>query len=196
MTSPPLPFWQTLDTDAVFNDPRDCARQATRFERQIRRRNIIEYAVGAVMLLAFGSFGIAAGAYGEWTIAGAMALTVAGIAVLLWNLKQRASNLERRPEDPCAAHLRRQYARQHEALRAVPLWYIGPLVPGIVAFYAAVTARLAEAVGWARALEGLIWPASVTFGLLGIVALANWIAARALSRKIAQLDALTGKPRD
>ena len=101
-----------------------------------------------------------------------------------------ACDLERRPEDDCATHLRRQYERQYEALRTVPIWYVGPFMPGLLGFYLAVTARVAEVIGWGNALTGIAGPAAVSFGLIGIILFANWVGARGLKRKIEEIDAL------
>ncbi len=190
MSNPPLPLWFDAAPEATFSEPSDCAARAITFEKRIFRRNAIEYGAGVIVMIAFGASAVAAMIKGELFIAAALALTVVGTAIVLWGLHRRASNLERRPEDPCLAHLRRQYQRQYEALRAVPLWYIGPLIPGIVLFYAAVVARVAEVTGWRVALEGVAGSASVAIVIFGLVALANWWAARSLKRDLASIDGL------
>ena len=141
-------------------------------------RNIVEYIAGGFVTILFGAASIAAFVKGEWLIGSSLTLTLLGIFVVLWNLYHRAGNLDRRAEDPCLVHLRRQYERQHEFLRNVPRWYLGPLVPGIVLFYAAVTYKAAEVMGWANALDGIKWPLAYSFGLFALIAAANWFAAR------------------
>ncbi len=190
MSNPPLPQWFHAAPEAAFSEPSDCAARATTFEKRIFRRNVIEYGAGVIVMIAFGASAVAAAIKGELLIASALALTVVGTVIVLWGLHRRASNLERRPEDACLVHLRRQYQRQYEALRAVPLWYIGPLIPGIALFYAAVVARVAERVGWREAVEGITGSAMVVIAVFALVALANWWAARSLKREIASIDAL------
>jgi hypothetical protein len=72
----------------------------------------------------------------------------------------------------------------------VPNWYIGPLVPGVLAFFAAVTAGVAESKGWIAALEGAMWPFTVTFGLFAVVILLNRVAARAIAAELEGLKTL------
>lgn len=190
MSLPPFPAWQNAASEASFSDPATCAARASKFERTIRRRNLIEYAAGAFVIVLFTASSAGAASKGEWLIALSMALTVVGAVIVLLGLRRRASNLDRRPEDPCVLHLRRQYERQFEALRDVPKWYLGPLIPGLALFYFAVTLGTAEVTGWLEALRGIAWPVVATIGLFGVIALANWIAARSLRRKIEEIDAL------
>ena len=190
MTLPPFPAWQNTASEAEFSDPAACAARASKFERTIRRRNLIEYAAGALVIVLFAASSAGAMIKGEWMIALSMALTVVGAVVVMWGLHRRASNLARHPEDPCVLHLRRQYERQYEALRDVPKWYLGPLIPGVALFYISVTLGTAKVTGWAEALDGMVWPVAATVGLFGAIALANRIAARSLKKKIDEIDAL------
>ena len=190
MTTPPFPHWQNTASEARFSDPVQFVRSTDRLTRNVRIRNAVEYAAGALVIVLFGGSATGAAIKGEWLIGSSLALVVAGTLVLLWNLRKRASNLVRLPEEPCLAHLRRQYTHQYAALNAVPKWYIGPLIPGVALFYIAVTIRMAERTSLATALEGMAVPAAITFGIFALVAVANWLAARGLKRKIAQLDAL------
>lgn len=190
MTKPPLAEWCEAAPDAVFTAPSECSRLAGRFARRIRIRNGIEYAAGVLVIAMFGSAAIGAGTRGEWLIAAALALIVGGTLVILRSLHRRASNIERLPEEPCLAHLRRQYTRQYEALRAVPAWYIGPLVPGCALLYGAVAANVAEVAGWRSALSGIAEPVGITFGIFAVIALLNLVVARGLKRRLDALDAL------
>lgn len=190
MSLPPFPAWQNAASEASFSDPAACAARASKFERTIRRRNLIEYAAGAFVIVLFTASSVGAAFKGEWLIALSMALTVIGAGFVMWGLHRRASNLDRRPEDPCVLHLRRQYERQFEALRDVPKWYLGPLIPGMALFYLAVVLGTAEVTGWVEALRGIALPVVATIGLFSVIALANWIAARSLRRKIEGIDAL------
>lgn len=190
MSTPPIPGWCDAAPDAAFSDPVDCSKRAHGFERRIRIRNITEYGAGALVGVLFGAGAIKAFAEGEQLIALTLALVVVGTAFVMWSLNKRASNLERHPEEPCLSYLTRQYRRQYEALRAVPLWYIGPLVPGIAAFYLVVTAKVAERTDWTTALEGVAGPASITIAVFVAVAGANLWAARSLKRKLESIEAL------
>ena len=190
MTTPPLPQWCDTAPDAAFIAPAECSRRADRFARRIRVRNGIEYAAGVLVIVLFGGSSLGAAGRGEWLIALSLALIVGGTLVILRNLHRRGSNVERLPEEPCLAHLRRQYARQYEALRTVPLWYVGPLLPGCVLLYAGVAAGVAEVAGWRAALSGIVQPAAITFGIFAAIAWLNLFVARGLKRRLDALDAL------
>lgn len=190
MSLPPLTAWLDAGKDAHFSDPAACAARASKFERTIRLRNWIEYVAGGLMTLLFGASAVAAMFRSEWMIGVSMFITMIGIATVMRNLHRRGSNLVRRPEDPCVVHLRSQYVRQFEALRTVPRWYLGPLIPGMALVYISITIGVAEVTGWQQALRGIAWPVAATIALFGAIALANWIAVRSLKRKIAEIDAL------
>lgn len=190
MSNFPIPEWSAQVDDAQFTDPAAVQNRTQHFERTIRRRNRLENAAGFVCLVVFAAFGLGALSRGEFLIAVADALCVIGVLVVTWQLRRRANLLPMRPEAPCLDHLRAQYERQYRALRSVPKWYLGPLIPGIAAFYAAVTVRVAQSAGWARALEGLWLPLGFTVAVFVAIAFANWLAARALKRRIDQIDAL------
>ncbi|MFL0356629.1 hypothetical protein ACI5KX_09110 [Erythrobacter sp. GH1-10] len=190
MSTPPFPQWCEAAPDAEFSASSDCAARIDRFERRIRIRNGIEYGAGAMVCVLFTAAAIAAASVSEWLIAIAFALTVVGAIVVMKGLYTRGSNVDRRPEDPCLVHLERQYRRQYEALRDVPKWYIAPLIPGIAMFYAVVSANVAAKAGWHEALLGLTGPLALTLAIFIGVAAANWIAARALKRKLALLEDL------
>ena len=190
MSKPGLDGWAALAGDAHFAAPDACTARATRFERVIRRRNGIEYAAGVLVIALFGAGAIAAFAIGEWLLALGPLLVIAGALALMWNLHRRGSNLERHPEDSCVAHLRRQLAHQSVALRSVPVWYIGPLVPGVLVFFGTVTFKVAQQAGWSVALSGIAGPASGALGIFAaVIALNRWAASR-LDRQIADLDSL------
>lgn len=190
MSTPPLPQWTDAARDAVFSEPAECARRADRFERRIRIRNLVEYAAGALVLILFTASSVGAAWIGEWAIALSFALVVAGTLIVLRNLARRAGNLERRPEEPCRDHLRRQYRRQYQALRSVGSWYLAPFIPGLVLLYAVITWKVSAVAGWGEALSGIAGPAAATAGIFAAILAANLWAARGLRRDIDALDDL------
>ncbi len=191
MSKPPFPQWQAQSSNAEFSSPEACAKRASKFERQINLRNAIEYVAGAFVFVLFGGLTIMAFVKGEALIGAASAVILAGAGRVIWSLRRNASNLERRPEDACLAHLRRQFQHQYTALRTVPRWYIGPFVPGIMLFFAAITVKTAEVTGWPAAIAGGLFSAAIAFGLFALIIFVNWLAAKALKRKIEAIDALT-----
>ena len=190
MSNAPFPLWTAADTDAAFTDPVACSARASAFERTIARRNHRERWAGWTQLPVWAGM---AGFFlweGEWLTGLAMLLCGAGVLVVLRNLSRRADNLPALPEEPCLTHLERQYSHQRKALESVPLWYVGPLMPGTLAVFAAVTFRTAQSKGWSAAIEGALSPFAITFGVFLAVILLNRFAARRIAADIARLKAL------
>lgn len=192
MTTPPFPDWTSHASDAAFTDPTEMLLKADRFDQTIRRRNLREYAAGwfgvALSLAIAGFFAWA----GEFAHVAALLLLTVGFLVVMRNLHRRGSRLQRLPEEPCIEHLRRQYRHQAEALRSVASWYIGPLVPGMLAMQAAIFWSAAKTQGWEAALTSKVLPiVMIVAFVLGVIALNRW-AARDLMRKLEELDALAG----
>lgn len=186
----PIPEWAAQVDNAQFTDPALVQSRAARFERTIKRRNIIEYAAGALAAALFGAFAVGAAAMGEYLFAAAGALCIACVAVVLWQLNARGSYRPSPPEASCLEHLRAQYQRQYEALRSVPRWYLGPLAFALLGFYAAFAYRFAQVGGWEKAFEGLWQPVALTAAFFVFVGALNLFAARGLKRQIDQIDAL------
>lgn len=191
MSNDPLSFWTGNDSEARFSDPQACARRSTRFERTVRRRNLIEGAAGVLVIALFAVGALAAASVGEWAFAAACALVVAGTAFILWHLHRRGSNLVRRPEDDCRTHLVNQLTRQRDLLRRVPTWYLAPLLPGICAVYGVTVTKVAMFQGWQTALSGVWQPFLATMAFFVFVGVLNLWAARRLTREIGAIEAST-----
>ncbi|MCK0128403.1 hypothetical protein [Erythrobacter sp. F6033] len=190
MNTPPLPEWCEAAPEAAFSPPTDCAARADRFERRIKRRNIVEYAAGIIVAIVSGVGAIAFLREGEGLLSIAMALMALGAVTVMWGLYRRGSNLIRRPEDQCLTHLRRQYQRQYDALRSVPRWYLAPLVPGLAMLYAVRLSQSAQQIGWAEAASQAIIPVTTSIAVFAGVALLNWWAAQGLKSKLSSLNSL------
>lgn len=190
MSPSPFPLWTAAASDAAFTAPEACAVRANAFERKIARRNRLERVAGLVQLPIWGGLAWFFLREGELLAGLSLLLIGAGVLVMLRNLNRQASTVVQLPEEPCLTHLERQYRRQLEALQSVPAWYIGPLVPGVLAFFGVVTARVAESKGWIAALEDALGPFTITFGLFAVVILLNRVAARAIARELAGLKPL------
>lgn len=190
MSNAPFPLWTHAADDAAFTDPDACAARASAFARTIARRNRRERWAGWIQLPVWAGM---AGFFlweGEWLTGLALLLCGAGVLVVLHNLSRRTGNLAALPEEPCLAHLERQYSHQRKALESVPLWYVGPLVPGTLAVFAAVTFRTAQSKGWSAAIDGSLSPLGTTLGVFLAVILLNRYAARRIAADIARLKAL------
>ena len=191
MSQFPIPDWAAQVDDAQFTDPALLQTRARKFERTIKRRNFIEYAAGALCLVAFGSMSVAGIAEGQPVFAAASSLCMVCVLIVLWQLNKRGSYEPLRPEDSCRNHLREQYERQYKALRSVPVWYLGPLAVGVFGFHGAMLVQFATIGGWTKALEGTWQTIAFTAAFFAFVWWLNWFAARKLKEQIDQIDALT-----
>jgi hypothetical protein len=168
----------------------DLAAAATSFERKVRLRNLIEYAVGAVFIPLMAA--AAAFAPWGWMMRTACVLGVLGVAFILWQLHRRAEP-GRTPTEGSTQSLlafqRAELVRQRDALRSVPVWYILPLVP---AFLMLGVGRWFQdhAPGRSLAEDRIVIVACLVIGflVLGIVALFNLLAAAKLDRHIDRID--------
>lgn len=182
-------IWQADGAAQTFTNPEDFMHRSGQFERRIRRRNILEYAAGVFIFAIAAPAAVAFAIDGMTGMAISMVLMMIGTAIALWNLHARASAERRRPEEDCRTHLVAQYRRQADALRKVPLWYIGPLLPSVLGVYGTVAAR---AIGERPAMEiiaNLGVPFAATLAFFGFVIWLNLRAARALERELKTLEA-------
>ena len=188
MTNDPFSFWTGDHADASFSEAGVCQKRATSFEKAIRRRNLVEYTAAALVIAVFGLTGLFFAKTGEWTMLAAVALTIAGAIFVTAKLHRDGSVQERLPEIACKDHLKAQLIRQRDLLRSVPTWYLLPFVPGILGFYLAVTARMAEHQGWPAALEGVSFKLAATVAFFVLVWWLNHRTARRLDREIEAIN--------
>ena len=189
MTDDLKQIWQADAAAGGFADPATLATRSTAFERRIRRRNFIEYAAGALLLCLGGPALVMFVMLGEMLMAGAIGLMLIGTLCVLWNQYRRASSQRRRPEEDCRSHLIGQCRRQADALRTVPLWYIGPLLPGVLGVYGTVGAKAVGVQPWSEILANIGMPLGATLAFFGFVIWLNLRAAKALQRQAEELEA-------
>ncbi|TIX50361.1 hypothetical protein [Alteraurantiacibacter aquimixticola] len=189
--------WQSSGSAAALPPIEELRGKADKFRRKIRRRNLIEYISGAVVLLGFGWILI----FGPlpWTPAvipaeivrlGA-ALVMIGTVFALWQLHKRTA-----PLDPPADggrnsvldYQRAELVRQRDAIDSVLYWYILPFVPGLSVLMLvplALSPTIGELAWFKVVLKACIVPVS----LIGVWWL-NKFAARKLQKMIDEIDAL------
>jgi hypothetical protein len=183
--------WQSSAADPQLPALADLRAGADRFHRVVRRRNLIEYAA-CVLVVVFFSLG----AFRMHPLAAQIgaALIVIGTCVVAWQLHRRASAIAPPAADAARTilqHQRAQLARQRDALAQVGLWYLAPLVPGMLLilfapiFHHGPAALLHMPAGAAFAI-------GVNFLVFGGVWWLNRHAARRLQKMIDELDALGG----
>ena len=187
MSDPFITLWTAQEHDARGLSREELARRSRLLRRRVLRRDLIEYAAGLFVTIAFGWVAVM---LPYWPMRVACAAIVVGTGIVMWNLWHR------RPKDDPAAlardahgYLRAQLVQQRDTLASVARWYIGPLVPGMALFVMASALKSAQTTSLAPALisNGLV-AALAGFVFWGVIAL-NRHAARALDAQIAALDA-------
>ncbi|MEW4448008.1 hypothetical protein [Qipengyuania sp. JC766] len=149
--------WAAQEQDARFTDPEQLTMRSKSFRRTIRRRNLIEYTVAAGLVILFGSRGIDAWSDGQALRALGYAAACIGIAVAMLGLARRGSAGSAGPEESTLSHLRGELTRQVRALRSIAVWYLLPLVPGLILIFAADYQLQATLEGDQSALWSLAW---------------------------------------
>jgi len=187
MPNEPLPdndirnVWQNQPVENIPMPLEEIRQKARQFEKRINRRNLREY-IGAVFVVAAFTFYIFK--FPSLTIRAGSALIIAGTLCIVVQIYKRASPVTLPVDLALTASLefhRRELVRQRDLLRSVWRWYIGPIVPGLVVFYAGIKPQ--RGAGWVFNVLGFL----VVFGLIIWV---NHHAAVGLDRKIAELDNL------
>ncbi|MAK99405.1 MAG: hypothetical protein CL803_07850 [Citromicrobium sp.] len=181
-------LWHAQAAENAFTQPDDLMQRTSSFERQMRRRNLIEYLAGGFVLALSIPAAVLFASIGLTGMALSMALVALGVVVVLWNLRHRASAEVRRPEEECRTHLLAQYRRQADALRKVPLWYIGPLIPGVLGVYATVGFMAAGQVDLWDLVVHVGAPLAATLAFFGFVIWLNLRAARKLAAQAKALE--------
>jgi hypothetical protein len=115
------------------------------------------------------------------------ALLIAGMLFIIWFLHVRAGSRavpgHADTKDVLRFH-QREIARQRDVLRAVPLWYLLPFVPGMIAIGASK---------WETSAGGALIGVPAIVGIFVLVWLLNAWGARWLDRQLHNVDALEGQ---
>ncbi len=177
-------LWQSQDVPKTEKNMHLLMTEATKFQSTIKRRNAGEYLAGAFVAVFFGI--IALGDDPVLMRVGALLLVV-GTAVVVANIRLRGHAAEQPPPvsgptvDLVEWH-RRELQRQLVLLRNVPVWYVGPFVPGVVLLL--VGALIAKPEGWPVFLFVL----AVSAATLGGIVWLNRRGAQKLEGQIRDLD--------
>jgi len=179
-------LWQSQKQEEPVTLENVHARAGT-FQRRIRRRNLIEYAAGAVAISVF--------AWYIYALPGLMVkigsgFCIAGILFILWQLHRRIG-AEILPETSGLGLIdfhRRALARQRDGLRTVWKWYIAPVIPGFLTMTAGFYFDAPEPMRAAVLYD--LFTRLVPFLVLvtGYVLFVNARGARKLQKRIDELD--------
>lgn len=156
--------------------------RAAALGRTIGKRNCREYIATAFVTLIFGLYALILP--GMLLKIGSL-LVIAGGFVMVWQLSRRTSRPD--PDAEAAdvrAYYRTRLAIEARMLASVGLWYIGPLVPGLVVFMAG----LAKTGGFGSTLGFAAFAAIPTLVFFSIWLL-NRRGAAMLREQIARIDA-------
>lgn len=175
--------WKSQDLQAAVFSVDQLHSVARKLDRRSRIRNTLEYAACLLVVVCFVRF-IVVFPYPLMRLGSA--LIIIGTLIIAWQLHVRASSQSAPRELAGLEYHRRQLVRQREALRTVWLWYVAPLVPGVVLFRWGVEIELDASGPFARGMGANMAIAAVFFAII----LVNLHGARRLQR---QLDRL---PRD
>jgi hypothetical protein len=128
----PQGLWQSQPTEHDAMTLAAIHAKARTLETRVQVRNAVEYvACGAAMV----GFAPALLNGQNWMIRAGAALIMLGVVFIAWQLHRRASaEASPQPGETLVEAYRRQLVRQRDALRSVGLWYIAPVVPGMVLF--------------------------------------------------------------
>lgn len=177
-------LWQSEAVAGVRISPERIRSESRQFERTIRRRNAREYVTASFLTIFFGHLAWRAA---PWSAKIGPALIALGNVYVALQLATRAGARAFSGAEPCLVFHRRELERQRDALRGVWRWYLGPLVPGLVAFLGPLLVE-----GWKTGgrpfYAALVATAlcALVFGAIGA------LNARAAKRLDAELSALAG----
>lgn len=175
-------LWQQGDTRLSALPLAEIKARAATFDRAIGRRNRREYIATLFVTLIFGLYALI---LPEPLLKAGSLLVIAGGFVMAWQLSRRTSRPD--PDAEAAdirAHYRARLVIEERMLASVGLWYLGPLVPGLVVFMAG----LAGASGFGSLLGFAAFAAIPALIFIGIWLL-NRRAAAMLREQIERLDA-------
>ena len=112
----------------------------SKLTRKVRWRNLRETVAAGIVVVVFLAYAgwLPGSSTGGALMRVASALTAMGAVLVITKLRRDGSPL---PAPPAAAptsdhlaHCRASLERQRDLLRGVPVWYLGPFIPGFVVF--------------------------------------------------------------
>ncbi len=189
----PKTVWTSQPTEYVPMSLAEIHQKARLFERRVRRRNVVEYIAGAIVVASFAPVLLR---QDSWLMQAGAALLMAAAGWGAWQLHRRAAAraVPERGETLIAFH-RAELVRQRDALRNSGVWYIAPFVPGMVLL---LLGRWLQAPARHRSVEADHLVILAVGGFTALMLLAVWWlnqwAARRLQQQIDQLPPEAGDP--
>jgi hypothetical protein len=189
MTEPDLKqLWTSQQTEEAPMPIEDIRRRTAELNKRVRRRNLIEYVAAVFVVIGFTPYLL----HGGWMIQGGAALTMAATGFVVWQLHRRTA-MGHAPDAgrELVDYHRAELVRQRDAIRSAGLWYIAPLVPGLV-MMALGRWFQAHAPGRPVEIDHLVIGLCLVIVALGLLAAWLWLqmGALRLQKRIDDLDAL------
>lgn len=183
-----LDLWQGQPLSESEIDMEKVKQSASKFQRRIQIRNVLEYAAGGFVMVWSAHFALRAPAPALEKV-GTVLLGL-GALVVVTVLRRRG---HAGGDPPLAAPTRElvawhrsELSRQRDLLRSVPLWYLGPFVPGMLLTF----------FGRWHANPEQVLPLAMSLGIVVVVFAGVWVlnalAAKKLDRKIRDLEQMAG----
>ena len=177
-------IWQGQPVEGIKMSVDEVRKRSAKFESKIKWRNVREYAGGAIAAGFFVSFIVNSH---DLFFQLACGLTIAGLAYMAYQLHRRTSPRSMPSDLGAVSSLqfhRAELERQMDFLKHIWRWYLGPLVPGLVAF------SLATMTGDHHRLLRFVLVNSLFVLCLVLVWRLNVYAERCLQARIDELQAI------
>lgn len=181
--------WKAADTTTPLPALDELRARANKFRRVIRRRNLVEYAAGILVIVMFGIGALTAPLL---ALRVGCAMVAGGTCVVMWQLYRRGRPLSPPEHGGRLSVLefqRRELARQRDALDSIFTWYLLPLIPGMAVIMAAPLLSLPPDA-WRMPPADALFVMATVVGVFAAVYLLNKWGARRLQRQIDEIDAL------
>jgi hypothetical protein len=180
-------IWGAQAVEPILITVEQVRAKANKFQSAVQRRNRIEYSAGVLVVAGFGSY--------LWIFRtplmrlGSILIIAGAMFIMAW-IHFRAS-AKAIPSHisfmDYVSRYREELRRQQSALRTVWLWYLGPLVPGLMLFTIGMSRLPEHAPGSTRPM----WPLVVVIvAVFAGVWLLNLWGARRLQHQINELNRL------
>ena len=181
-------MWKNQAAPAGAFSIEQLRKAASKLQRRVKVRNAIEYVAMVFVTLSFVNYIFV---FPHTLMRIGSVLMILGTGIVGYQLHRRASGKPLPDDFALRSGLefyRAQLLRQREALRSAWLWYIAPIVPGVIVFRWGVETELGAGAPFAR---GPVANLVIAIVLLVIV-VHNQMGAWRIQRKIEKLDAEAG----
>ena len=190
-------IWRNQPMESAEISLAEICRKADKFERRIFWRNLREYVAGVVVIAFFGYY--ISIFHSPLTRAGC-GLVIAGTLFIGLTLQKRGPS-KAIPADlairSCTEFLSKELQRQCDLMRSVWLWYLLPLVPGLLVFESGLLAQALQQVNASSHLRSVVTPFAITIVLSAVVFIGVWKLNQWGARKLQrEIDALEGMEKE